>query len=111
MISTVEQTKAHLLDGGKFLYRYKSDDGLEKGEGAFLLCSFWLVSCLALAGKIEEAEKLLEDLLECSNHVGLFSEEIDPRTGALLGNFPQAFTHMGLISAVVDLERCKSRSS
>jgi GH15 family glucan-1,4-alpha-glucosidase len=109
MISTIEQTKAHLLVEGKFLYRYKSEDGLPDDEGAFLMCSFWLVSCLALAGMIGEAEKLLESLLDCSNHVGLFSEEIDPRTNAFLGNFPQGFTHIGLISAVTDLERCKTQ--
>lgn len=107
MISTIELTKKYLLSEGKFVYRYKSDDGLAGDEGAFLMCSFWLASCLALAGKIREAEKLLESLLECSNHVGLFSEEVDPRSGALLGNFPQALTHMGIISALTDLERCR----
>ncbi len=103
MISTIEEIKRQLLSEGKFLFRYKSNDGLKGGEGAFLICSFWLVSCLALAGKLEESENLLDDLLKYSNHVGLFSEEIDPKTGRMLGNFPQAFTHMGLISAVFDI--------
>jgi GH15 family glucan-1,4-alpha-glucosidase len=105
MISTIEQVKMHLLSKKKFLHRYRSDDGIPDGEGAFLICSFWLVCCLAYSGKQAEAEKLLEDLLECSNHVGLFSEEIDPSTGALLGNFPQAFTHLGAISAITALDR------
>ena len=82
-----EQTKAHLLSNEKFLYRYKSDDGITEGEGAFLLCSFWLVSRLALAGKIEEAEKLLDSLLECSNHLELFSEEIDQEPVRCLETF------------------------
>ena len=108
MISTVSQIKKELLVEDKFLYRYKAEDGLGGDEGAFLVCSFWLVSCLALAGETAEAEALLDSLLECSNHVGLFSEEIDPKSGAMLGNFPQAFTHMGLISAVMDIEEQKS---
>ena len=111
MVSTIEETKARLLTKDKFLYRYKSEDGLPGDEGAFLLCSFWLVSALANAGMIAEAEKLLEGLLECSNHVGLFSEEIDPETGEHLGNFPQAFTHIGLISAVTDLNDARDETT
>ena len=107
MVSTIEQTMTQLLEEGRFLYRYKSDDGLPDDEGAFLMCSFWLVSCLAFAERFEEAETLLEKLLECSNHVGLFSEEINPKTRMLLGNFPQGFTHIGLISAATDIEQAR----
>jgi len=103
-ISTIDEIRKQLLRDGKFVYRYKTSDGLPGDEGAFLICSFWLVSCLALAGQQKESEELLENLIEYSNHVGLFSEEIDPVTGALLGNFPQAFTHMGFISAVMDID-------
>lgn len=104
MLATIEQIKKNLMRDGKFLYRYKANDGLLGEEGAFLICSFWLVSCLALAGKLDEAEELLDSLVECSNHVGLFSEEIDPRSKTMLGNFPQAFTHMGFIAAATTIE-------
>jgi GH15 family glucan-1,4-alpha-glucosidase len=103
MRSTVDKTMEKLMTRQKFVYRYLSDDGLPGDEGAFLVCSFWLVSCLTREGRLDEAEKLLESLIECSNHLGLFSEEIDPETGAMLGNFPQAFTHMGFVTATVEL--------
>jgi GH15 family glucan-1,4-alpha-glucosidase len=105
MLATLDQTMEKLMENGKFVYRYRAADGLPGDEGAFLICSFWLVSCLALAGRIDEAEKLMDSLVEYANHLGLFSEEIDPKSGAMLGNFPQAFTHMGFISAAVSLAR------
>jgi GH15 family glucan-1,4-alpha-glucosidase len=104
MISTLNQTMKDLSENG-FLRRYNADDGLRGEEGAFLICSFWLVSCLTLAGQLDDAEKLFDALLSYSNHLGLFSEEIDPKSGEMLGNFPQAFTHMGLITAAVQLTR------
>ena len=73
-------------------------------------CSFWLVSCLTREGRLDEAERLLESLIEYSNHLGLFSEEIDPETGAMLGNFPQAFTHMGFVTATVELGKALARA-
>src|SRR5487761_740192 len=109
MISTIKQIKKSLMSEGKFLYRYKTKDGLPGDEGAFLICSFWLVSCLTMAGKLDEADKLLDSLLKCSNHVGLFSEEIDPKDGSMLGNCPQAFTHMGFITAAAGLEKAKMK--
>jgi GH15 family glucan-1,4-alpha-glucosidase len=102
MISTLNQTVKELSENG-FLRRYNADDGLKGEEGAFLICSFWLVSCLTLCGKLEDAERLFDILLSYSNHLRLFSEEIDPKSGEMLGNFPQAFTHMGLITAAVQL--------
>ena len=88
--------------------RYQTDsaapDGLEGGEGSFNLCSFWLVECLTQAGRIEEARLALEKMFSYSNHLGLYSEEIG-YSGEALGNFPQAFTHLALISAAVHLDR------
>ena len=76
---------------------------MEGGEGAFGVCSFWAVEYLARAGEKEAATEAFERLLAHANDVGLFAEEIDPQTGAALGNFPQAFTHVGLINAALAL--------
>ncbi|MCA1665598.1 MAG: glycoside hydrolase family 15 protein, partial [Myxococcales bacterium] len=90
------------VDG--LLYRY--DNGLSPGEGAFGICSFWGAEYLALGGgSPEEAERTMADIVARGNDVGLFSEEIDPWTGDALGNFPQAFTHVGLINAAITLAR------
>jgi GH15 family glucan-1,4-alpha-glucosidase len=85
------------------VYRYQTDDGLPPGEGAFGICSFWAVECRAKGGDVEGATEAFARLLACANDVGLFGEEIDPETGAALGNFPQAFTHVGLINAALTL--------
>jgi GH15 family glucan-1,4-alpha-glucosidase len=109
MRSTIEKTMEKLMTKHKFIYRYLSDDGIPGDEGSFLICSFWLVDCLAMTGQLDEAERLLDSLVECSNHLGLFSEEIDPTTGGMLGNFPQAFTHMGFVTATVGLSKALAR--
>jgi GH15 family glucan-1,4-alpha-glucosidase len=111
MRSTIEKTMEVLMTGGELFYRYLSNDGLPGEEGAFLSCSFWLVNCLTLLGRLDEAEKLLTSLTRYSNHLGLFSEEVDPKSGAMLGNFPQAFTHMAFITAAVGLSRALERRS
>lgn len=99
MISTIQAIEKELSAGDGLLYRYKSADGIGGGEGAFLLCSFWLVDALVFAGQKERAQQIFEKLLGLRNHVGLFSEEIDPKTKDFLGNFPQAYTHIGLINS------------
>jgi GH15 family glucan-1,4-alpha-glucosidase len=84
-------------------YRSTCRDGLPPGEGVFLLCSFWLADNYALTGRKEEARVLFERLLALRNDVGLLSEEYDPDGGHLLGNFPQAFSHVGLINTAFNL--------
>ncbi len=111
MISTIDLTTKKLLSNGKFVYRYLAEDGLPGKEGAFLICSFWLVNCLTLAGRLQEAQEMLDSLLSCANHVGLFSEEVDPQSGKMLGNFPQAFTHMGFIVAASNLGKALESQS
>ena len=96
---TIKECEKQLMYRG-FLLRYRSDDGLKGEEGGFVLCNFWLVECLALSGKSHEALDLLKKTLTASNHLGLFSEEFNSATGEMLGNFPQAFSHIGYINAV-----------
>jgi GH15 family glucan-1,4-alpha-glucosidase len=94
------------LSADGFVYRYVTDgvDGLSGEEATFAICSFWLVECLARAGEEERARELFERLLGFCNDVGLLAEEIDPHSGELIGNFPQAFSHLGLIQAAIALD-------
>jgi GH15 family glucan-1,4-alpha-glucosidase len=104
MRATYAGVRAHLGAGDGLLYRYRTADS--PGEGAFGICSFWGAEYLALGGgSTDEARQTFERLCGYANDVGLFAEEIDPSTGAALGNFPQAFTHVGLINAAVSLAR------
>lgn len=100
MQGTYRAVRKHLGAGDDLLFRYRRDPS----EGAFGICGFWAVEHLALSGCIEEAHREFDHLLRYGNGLGLFAEEIDPITGDALGNFPQAFTHVGLISAALTLE-------
>jgi GH15 family glucan-1,4-alpha-glucosidase len=103
--ATAERISTELSADG-LVYRYVTDgvDGLSGEEATFAICSFWLVECLARAGESERARELFERLLAFCNDVGLLAEEIDPHSGELIGNFPQAFSHLGLIQAAVALD-------
>ncbi|MDP9865776.1 MULTISPECIES: glycoside hydrolase family 15 protein [Streptosporangium] len=97
--ATVEAVAAHLTDARGLVHRYHSADGLPGGEGTFLLCTFWLAHALALAGRGGPARKAFETAASYANDVGLLAEEVDSVTGEPIGNFPQAFSHIGLINA------------
>ena len=109
MLSTIDRTMEKLVSDS-LVYRYELDDGkaawdgLAGAEGTFSMCTFWLVDALARADRLEDARFIFEKMLTYANHLGLYSEEISS-TGTALGNFPQAFTHLGLISAALHLDR------
>ena len=109
VLGTIDAIQQEICEG-PFVWRYSTEDGVDGlagGEGAFLICSFWLVSALATAGRVEEAERNLEQLTALRNDVGLLSEEYDPQSKRLLGNFPQAFSHIGLLHAIYAISEAR----
>jgi GH15 family glucan-1,4-alpha-glucosidase len=111
MRSTIEAIASELTEDGLVL-RYRNDEGLNADglvgeEGTFVICSFWLVSCLAKAGELERAEALFDQLAGYANDLGLLAEEIDTANGEQLGNFPQAFSHIGLITAAYEIDKAR----
>ena len=103
----VAATREHVvreLGHNGYIYRYHGEDGVAGAEGAFILCGFWLAEALAQAGEVSAAEQVFITHAEASNQLGLLAEEIDPGNGALLGNFPQGFSHMGLINAAARID-------
>ncbi|MDP2735918.1 MAG: glycoside hydrolase family 15 protein, partial [bacterium] len=110
MVSTVRAIEQELSVMNGLLMRYTAKDGLPGREGAFLPASFWLVDALVFAGEKERAKKHLVNLLKLANHVGLYAEEINPKTKEFLGNFPQAYSHIGLINSAYYLANGKGRS-
>jgi GH15 family glucan-1,4-alpha-glucosidase len=107
VIGTIEAIERGLRVGG-FVQRYdtsRSDDGLPPGEGAFLACSFWLVDAYVMLGRLDDAQALFKRLAALCNDVGLLSEEYDPQSKELLGNFPQAFSHVALVNSAFNLTR------
>nr|WP_233340573.1 glycoside hydrolase family 15 protein [Haloprofundus sp. MHR1] len=109
--STIDAVIDRLAVGDGLVKRYEGDDGLPGEEGAFLLCSFWLVSVLAQSDRVDEAETLFENVRQYVSPLGLLAEEVDPERGIQLGNVPQAFSHIGLINASLDLTEAKQRDT
>ncbi len=112
MKATIDAIARDLTEDGLVL-RYRNEeglnaDGLTGEEGTFVICSFWLVSALAQAGELDRAEELFDRLVGYANDLGLIAEEIDTATGELLGNFPQAFSHIGLITAAAEIDRARA---
>ena len=104
MLATVDAVAQRLTDSRGLVYRYRTtaganSDGLEGEEGTFLLCTFWLAQAYAVSGQVSRARAVFEQASRYANDLGLLAEEVDPVTGELLGNFPQAFSHIGLVNA------------
>ncbi|MFO7777736.1 MAG: glycoside hydrolase family 15 protein [Nitriliruptoraceae bacterium] len=107
VLATIEAIEDGLTDERGLVYRYRADDGLEGEEGTFLLCTFWLAEALARAGRVTRAREVFERAVAFCNDVDLLAEEVDPASRDLLGNFPQAFSHIGLINAAWAIERAE----
>ena len=107
MVSTMRAVLEQLTSNG-MIYRYLTEDGLAGREGAFAMCTFWLADNLALAGRVDEAREVFERMVSYANDLGLLSEEIDPSTGEMLGNYPQGFTHLSLIRTALHIAKAES---
>ncbi|HYJ70833.1 MAG TPA: glycoside hydrolase family 15 protein [Nocardioidaceae bacterium] len=113
MLATIDAIEERLTDQRGLVYRYRTEegaDGLAGDEGTFLLCTFWLAEALALAGQVDRARAVFERAAVYVNDVGLLAEEVDPDTGELLGNFPQAFSHIGLVNAAWAIAQAEQRA-
>lgn len=107
--TVVAETRKELARDDFFIYRYLVDDGLAGGEGAFVLCTFWQIAAMAAVGQVDEAEALLQRFEKLMPESGLIAEEVDPKTGEYLGNFPQAFSHIGYILSAYYIHRYKKK--
>ncbi|MFV2062717.1 MAG: glycoside hydrolase family 15 protein [Chloroflexota bacterium] len=106
-LATIEAIDSELSEGGH-IYRYRSDDGLDGDEGSFVFCTLWMVSALARSGQVKRARERLDMVLSHASDLGLLAEEIDPHNGELLGNYPQAFSHVGVISSALAIESAEN---
>ena len=111
VLSTIDATEERLTDTRGLVYRYRARDGLDGEEGSFLLCTFWLAQALAVSGQPDRARVVFERAAAFVNDVGLLAEEVDPATGELLGNFPQAFSHIGLVNAAWAISEAEAARS
>ena len=108
--ATIDAIAARLTDPRGLVYRYLARDGLPGAEGTFVLCTFWLAHAQALAGQVDAATETFERALAAVSDVGLLAEEVDPRSGEMLGNFPQAFSHIGLVNAAWAITQARQRA-
>jgi GH15 family glucan-1,4-alpha-glucosidase len=114
VLATIDAIAERLTDERGLVYRYDTRggaDGLEGREGTFVLCTFWLAQALALAGQPARARHVFERAITYLNDLGLLAEEVDPATSELLGNFPQAFSHIGLINAAWAISEAERRQA
>jgi GH15 family glucan-1,4-alpha-glucosidase len=111
MKATIDATAARLADERGLVYRYLAHDGLAGEEGTFLLCTFWLAHAQALAGEVDEATATFERAVAAINDVDLLAEEIDASSGEMIGNFPQAFSHIGLVNAGWAITQARQRTA
>ncbi len=114
VLATIEATEARLTDERGLVYRYRADDGVDGlagEEGTFLLCTFWLAQALAMADRVDRAREVFDRAARYVNDVGLLAEEVDPETGELLGNFPQAFSHIGMVNAAWAISEAERRAA
>lgn len=111
IIATIEAIEARLTDSRGLVYRYLADDGMAGEEGTFLLCTFWLAQALALAGRTQRARAVFERAAGFATDLGLLAEEVAPDSGELLGNFPQAFSHIGLVNAAWAISEAEDRAA
>ncbi len=107
MATTTRRALEKSLARGALMYRGEDKPGK---EGAFLICSFWRVNHLIREGHLKRAEELIEELVSLASPLGLYAEEVDPETGAFLGNFPQAFSHLGFIQSLLNLQASKKKT-
>src|SRR3954453_15652458 len=112
MVATVDAIAERLTDESGLVYRYRTEegvDGLAGEEGTFLLCTFWLAQALAMGGRVDRARAVFERAISFANDLGLLAEEVDESTGEMLGNFPQAFSHIGLVNAAWAISEAQLR--
>jgi len=113
MLATIDAIEERLTDDRGLIYRYRAEggvDGLAGEESTFLLCTFWLAQALALADQVDRARVVFERAAAFANDLGLLAEEVDPETGDLLGNFPQAFSHIGMVNAAWAISEAERRA-
>jgi len=110
VLSTIDAIATNLSDEHGLVYRYRAPDGLAGEEGTFLLCTFWLAQAQAKAGQLQQAKATFSGAISFANDLGILAEEVDPRTRELLGNFPQAFSHIGLVNAAWAITDAEQRS-
>jgi GH15 family glucan-1,4-alpha-glucosidase len=111
MKATIDAIAERLTDDRGLVYRYLARDGLAGEEGTFLLCTFWLAQAQALAGEVDAAVATFERAAAAINDVGLLAEEVDPASGEMIGNFPQAFSHIGLVNAAWAIAQAQQRAA